>query len=72
MDNIVNCPKCKVSLIQEELETHECYIGKPQKFWFDTDDDFIEFFDGINWIPHKIQQPIGNMEKTTEDETEPE
>lgn len=61
-----------MDLIQEESETHQCSIMKPVRFWGDTDNDYYEIFDGKNWIPIKSQQPIGNTDKTTDNETEPD
>jgi hypothetical protein len=63
-----------MSLIQEELEMHQCGTMKPVKFWGDTDNDFHEIFDGVRWIKIKsqFQQPMGNRNKTTDNETEPE
>lgn len=75
MTNLCKCSKCGVNLIQEELEIHQCLRQEDLslKFSADTDDDYYEVFDGYRWIPIKlIDQPKGNREKTTDNETEPD
>lgn len=63
MNNVKKCFKCGLSLIQEELKNHLCNTNNPQSYQFDTDNDFIEIFDGLRWIPIKSKfpyQPTGN------------
>ena len=63
VNNIVKCNNCNSTLIQEELENHICYNPTKKRFFFDTDNDFVEVFDGLNWIPIKSEQPKGNTNK---------
>lgn len=73
MNNIIKCDKCSLSLIQEETINHKCSF-KITQFCFNTDDDFVEIFDGSRWIQIKSKvpyQPKGNTDKSTDKGTEP-
>jgi len=67
MENITKCLKCGLDLIQEEIQIHECHTGKIRRFWADTDNDFVEIFDGFRWIPIKSTE-----KKQEEDSTDNE
>jgi hypothetical protein len=74
-NNIFRCRKCGRYAIAEELSEHQCRSLIDYKI----EDDKIKVFDGFSWYLLKInceelkyQQPKGNTNKTTEDETEPD
>lgn len=63
-NNISKCRKCGLSIIQEETVYHRCMKPRSNRFFFDTDDDFVNVFDGFRWIPikSKTDQPTGNKD----------
>lgn len=71
--NLLQCPRCKLDVIIEEMSTHKC----TKVIDYKINGNILLVFDGNNWYPLKLkpiktQQPIGNRNKNAEDETEPE
>lgn len=66
--NIEKCKKCGYDIISEEIHLHRCKTVIDYRI----EEETLWLFDGDIWYPRKLlQQPKGNIEKTTDDETEP-
>ncbi|MGD0478382.1 MAG: hypothetical protein ABSB29_09495 [Nitrososphaerales archaeon] len=70
--NIVECPDCKATLIDEELQEHRCRTREIQ--WFFEGDEFWGN-DGSGWFGiniHTLASPeMKRGQKSPEDEPEP-
>jgi len=61
MMDLNKCLKCGLSLIEEEIKSHECKSVIDYKF----EDDILWLFDGEIWYPRKLRhldQPKGNSQ----------
>jgi hypothetical protein len=59
----MNCERCHLDVIEEELYYHVCFTGKIKNIRFDSDAPYsLSIFDGKNWLkcPNLRHQPTGN------------
>jgi len=55
-NGIVKCPRCGLSLIEEESEIHFCQ--KRETDYRFTADGCLLYFDGFRWHRHKLSADI--------------
>jgi hypothetical protein len=62
--NIVSCPKCKTSLIAEELDSHVCASKRVESVWWSSFDGF-KIYDGEKWYRWFPSPDLGHRDRIT-------
>jgi len=68
MDGIVKCPRCRLSLIEEESDTHFCQRKETD---YRLEGSILWFFDGFRWFKHKLSDESYHREDSDEELPEP-
>jgi hypothetical protein len=68
-NDILKCPKCGLTIISEEIKTHQC---RKKVLDYKIENNLIWLYDGEIWYPRKLISPKNkHPDITPEDSTAP-